>query len=149
MDFESISFIPKLAFDYLSDVDRCYKERGSFGERDLENLHSFFGDTLVLATELVDKCKIIEYKLQDGIRNVFKIISYTDQYTLYDNINFCHCNYFRSQVLEARDAITCKHVLAVRLGKITGKTTEEIVTPSQLVDFLNEQINYIGYSNEY
>lgn len=115
---------------------------------DLEILHSFFGEHFILAAELLDKCRITEYKLANNLRNIFKIVTSKEQYTIFDNINFCHCSIFRYQVLEMKNAITCKHVLAVRIGKSMGKVFVESVTASQLVDFLNEQLNFIEPDNE-
>ncbi|KAJ8952165.1 hypothetical protein NQ314_007589 [Rhamnusium bicolor] len=137
------SILQKLAFDTLKDAENIYKHTGTFPNNILENLHSFFGENMVLATELLDKCKIIEYKTENGTRNVFKIATSKEQYTVYENINFCHCEAFRLQVLESRSSLTCKHVLAVKLGQITNQITKEEVTGSQFVDFLNEQLCYV------
>ncbi|CAG9861038.1 unnamed protein product [Phyllotreta striolata] len=142
------SFVPQLAFDLLRQAEQHYNESGTFEDKDLEVLHSCFGEPFLLAAELLDKCRIIDYKLDGGLRNVYKIVSSKEQYTILDNINFCNCNVFRLQVLESRKAITCKHVLAVKLGIITGKVRLETVTGSQLVDFLNEQLNVLEASND-
>ncbi|XP_056640703.1 zinc finger SWIM domain-containing protein 7-like [Diorhabda sublineata] len=135
------SFVPNLAFDYLKEVEISYSVTGCFSEQDLEVFHSFFGEHLVDATELLEKCKIIKYSLTDNSRSIFKIITKHEQYSIFDNINFCNCSIFRLQVLELRNAITCKHILAVKLGEITGHVVKETITGSQLVDFLNEQLN--------
>nr|CAI5820572.1 unnamed protein product [Callosobruchus analis] len=97
----------------------------------LENLYSFFGNNLLLAMELLDKCKLIQYTLQQDTRK--------EHCTIYDNINFCHCAMFRVDVLEKGQSLACKHVLAVKLGKIMNMVTKEVITGAQMVEFLNEQ----------
>ncbi|XP_018565658.1 zinc finger SWIM domain-containing protein 7-like [Anoplophora glabripennis] len=134
--------LPRLAFDILKEAEETYKETGTFSSKILENLYSFFGESFVLATELLEKCKIIEYGVDSGIRNIFKVIM-KEQYTIYEDINFCQCKTFRLQVLESRHTLTCKHVLAVKLARISGQLTKETISDSQFVDFLNEQLRYI------
>lgn len=109
----------------------------------LGNLHSFFGENFVLATELLEKCKIIEYRIDSGIRNIFKVVTRKEQYTIYEDINFCQCEMFCLQVLEFRNSLTCKHVLAVKLAQITRQLTKEVITGSHFIDFLNEQLRYL------
>ncbi|KAJ8956067.1 hypothetical protein NQ318_016518 [Aromia moschata] len=137
------AIVPKLAFEVLKDAERVYKETGTFSQELLENLHSLFGESFVLATELLEKRKIIEYEVDNGLRRIFKVIMGKEQYTVYENINFCHCKTFHLQVLEARNILTCKHILAVKLCQIMGRQTNEKVTNSQLVDFLNEQFSHL------
>ncbi|CAH1118408.1 unnamed protein product [Phaedon cochleariae] len=135
------SFLPRLAFEALKEAETVYKEKGSFPDDVWENLHSFFGENLILATELLEKCRLVEYIADNHSRSIFKIVGKHEQYTIYDNINFCQCEVFRIQVLESRNSVTCKHILALKLGQITDKIIRETVTGSQLVDFLNEQLN--------
>ncbi|KAJ8910490.1 hypothetical protein NQ315_012337 [Exocentrus adspersus] len=130
------TIVPKLAFGMLKEAEQIYKETGTFTAEVLENLHSLFGEALTLATELLEKCKIIEYQADNGLRNVFNI-----RFT--EDINFCQCETFRLQVLESRHTLTCKHVLAVQLARITGDVKTEVVSGSHLVDFLNEQLTHI------
>lgn len=42
------------------------------------------------------------------------------------------------------NSLTCKHVLAVHLGKVNDRLIKEEVTASQLADFLNEQLSCIN-----
>lgn len=96
-----------------------------------------------MAAELLEKCKVVEYKTDSGIRNIFKVIMKKEQYTIYENINFCQCETFYLQVLESRHSLTCKHVLAVKLAQITGQLTKEVITGSIFLDFLNEQLRHM------
>ncbi|KAG5896649.1 hypothetical protein JTB14_021295 [Gonioctena quinquepunctata] len=137
------SYLPHLAFSSLKEAEHSYQENGSFGEGALEIIHSFFGENLILATELLEKCKLIEYSVENGMRKIFKIVTTKEQFTIYENINFCFCETFHLQVLKLRTSLTCKHVLAVKLGQITNHVIREKVTGSQLVDFLNEQLNFL------
>ncbi|VEN58119.1 unnamed protein product [Callosobruchus maculatus] len=133
------SVVSDLAVEALREAERTYKMTGILEEHILENLYSFFGDNLLSATELLDKCKLIQYTLQEDTRSVYKIITSKEQCTIYDNINFCHCETFRVDVLEKGESFTCKHVLAVKLGKIMNMATKEVVSGAQMVEFLNEQ----------
>nr|CAH7739671.1 unnamed protein product [Callosobruchus chinensis] len=133
------SLVPDLSIAALREAEKMYKITGKLEEHTLEHLHSFFGEQLLSATELLDKCKLIQYTLQQDTRSVYKIITSKEQYTIYDNINFCHCDAFRVDVLEKGEFLTCKHVLAVKLGKIMNKVTKEVVSGAQMVEFLNEQ----------
>ncbi|KAJ8973933.1 hypothetical protein NQ317_001139 [Molorchus minor] len=137
------SNLPKLAFEVLKDAEKEYRDTGTFSKEILESLYSLFGENFVLSTELLEKCKIIEYEVDNGLRRIFKVMASKEQYTVYENINFCNCEAFRLQVLESRNALTCKHVLAVRLGQITGQLKKENVSGSQYVNFLNEQLCYV------
>lgn len=114
-------------------------------------LYAYFGNTLTLATELLEKCKIFKYYNPNKTRTVFKIGYNSEWYTIYEDINFCRCASFQTQVLEDRAILTCKHVLAVKLNNIWGtcKIRPEEVTDSQFVDFLNAQLkNFDGDDNE-
>nr|CAI5823626.1 unnamed protein product [Callosobruchus analis] len=133
------SVVPDLAIDALREAERVYKMTGILEDHTLENLYSFFGNNLLLAMELLDKCKLIQYTLQQDTRSVYKIITSEEHCTIYDNINFCHCAMFRVDVLEKGQLLACKHVLAVKLGKIMNMVTKEVITGAQMVEFLNEQ----------
>lgn len=114
----------------------------SVSNETLLELYAYFGNTLSLATELLEKCKIFKYFNQSKSRTIFKIGCNSEWYTIYENINFCRCASFQTQVLEDKTILTCKHVLAVKLNTITGACNirSEEVTDSQFVNFLNAQL---------
>lgn len=107
----------------------------------LETLYSYFDETFLIATELLEKCKIQQFSTPDGLRKIYKISVNDGYYTVFDNINFCLCQDFQLAVLDKRSQITCKHVLAVNIGKITKNISNEIITPLMYESFLNEQIH--------
>ncbi|KAL3270697.1 hypothetical protein HHI36_021225 [Cryptolaemus montrouzieri] len=137
------SIIVPVAFDILRDAVDYYKINQGFTEDHLESLHDVFGNIFIGAAELLEHHKITQYRTDDGIRKVYKVGNKKEQFTIYENINFCHCPVFRYQVLELQNCVTCKHVLAMILGDALGKVSKETVTGSQMVDFLDEQLNYI------
>lgn len=112
-------------------------------EDHLESLHDMFGNVFMGAAEFLETCKIMLYETEDGSRKVYKIGNKKEQYTIYENINFCDCPIFRYQVLEIQNYMTCKHVLGVILGEAFGKISKETVSGSQMVDFLNEQLHNV------
>ncbi|XP_008194519.1 uncharacterized protein LOC100141583 [Tribolium castaneum] len=115
--------VPKLAFELLQETENVYKGQKKLPNEILTQLHSFFGPTLSQATELLETCKITKYETKDKTRSIYKA--------------------FQLQVLQDRTSLTCKHVLALKLNQITGvlKTRSEIITDSQFVEFLNEQLS--------
>ncbi|EFA05169.1 Zinc finger SWIM domain-containing protein 7-like Protein [Tribolium castaneum] len=135
--------VPKLAFELLQETENVYKGQKKLPNEILTQLHSFFGPTLSQATELLETCKITKYETKDKTRSIYKVGSNLERYTIYNNINFCQCQAFQLQVLQDRTSLTCKHVLALKLNQITGvlKTRSEIITDSQFVEFLNEQLS--------
>ncbi|XP_044762993.1 zinc finger SWIM domain-containing protein 7-like [Coccinella septempunctata] len=142
----NLSVMMPLAFESLAAASEYYTVHKQFTEEQLESLYDLFGNVFIAAAEFLENCKITMYKTEDSSRKVFKIGNKKEQYTIYENINFCDCPVFRYQVLELQNYFTCKHVLGVIIGRTIGKVTEENVSDSQMVDFLNEQLNNITQS---
>ncbi|CAH0547333.1 unnamed protein product [Brassicogethes aeneus] len=141
------SVLLSIAFGELIKAETKYNENGSFSENSLLELYSLFGDVFETAINLVEKCKIIQYQTQSG-RKIFKVIRPKEQYTVYDGINFCFCNFFHAEVLENQSALTCCHVLIAKLGTIMNIQSIESITDKQFVDFLNEQIYLLNEHTE-
>jgi len=137
------SFLPEQAFKTLKQAEITYKQENSFPNGTLETIHSFFGNSFIQASELLEKCKIVQYSTSDMLRKIYKVSSSRDQYTLFEDINFCQCAFFKIKVLEERNSLTCKHVLAVHVGKIMGKISEETLSDNVYEDFLNEQCKFL------
>ncbi|XP_044261148.1 zinc finger SWIM domain-containing protein 7-like [Tribolium madens] len=135
--------VPKLAFELLQETEKSYKGQKKLPNETLTQLHSFFGSTLSQASELLETCKITKYETKDKTRSIYKVGSNLERYTIYNDINFCQCQAFQSQVLEDNTSLTCKHVLALKLNQITDviKVKTETVTDSQFVEFLHEQLS--------
>lgn len=139
------SFIPQLAFEIVKEVAKEQEDRPeSLSNEILTQLHTFFGDTLNLACELLENCTISQYETASKLRKVYKIGSKTQQFVIYEDVNFCHCDEFQLHVLQNKDSLTCKHVLALKLNQIfkVFRVQAETVTDLQLVEFLNEQYQY-------
>ncbi|KAJ3652527.1 hypothetical protein Zmor_018483 [Zophobas morio] len=140
------AIVPKLAFNLLKEAERYYLNHHKLSDAVLTELSSVFGHVLAAATELLDNCKITQYQTTDKYRSIYKVGTNMERYTIYNDINFCQCQFFQSQVLEDKASVTCKHVLALKLNQITNcvKVWTETVTDSQFVEFLNEQLNFVN-----
>lgn len=106
----------------------------------LQSLYLLFGDVFEDATELLDRGRFILYRTDEGYREMIKVFRREEQYNLFIDINYCSCLFFTNQVLEARLAITCKHVLAAKLAQITKTTKMMGVTDTQFHQLLNDLI---------
>lgn len=135
------SFLPKKAFDLFKNAETLYNEKGSFPNEALEALHSYFDEPFVDATELLEKSRISCYSTSDSLRKVYEISSAQEQHVVFENVNFCHCNFFKTRVLDSRSNLSCKHVLAVCLAKIMGKVRAENLTESVFEEYLNVQLS--------
>ncbi|KAL1501316.1 hypothetical protein ABEB36_006659 [Hypothenemus hampei] len=139
------SFIPTKAFNLFKEAESSYKQQGSFSNKILENLYSYFGESFADATELLEKCRIIQYTTTDSLRTVYEVsLTSLEQYLIYDNINYCPCDDFKIQVLELNNNISCKHVLVVYLAKITSNVKVEKLNDELFSDFLNMQLNRLS-----
>ncbi|KAK9886410.1 hypothetical protein WA026_016689 [Henosepilachna vigintioctopunctata] len=140
---ETFSFVMPLAFECLREAVQYYRIHQKFTEDHLDSLFDFYGNIFEGAIELLENYKITQYQTEDGLSKVYKVGNKKEQYTVYENINFCYCPVFRYQVLELHNCLTCKHILAVTVADAMGIVIKEIVTPSQMVEFLNGQLNHI------
>lgn len=108
------------------------------GDEVLQSLYSLFGVAFFKATELLEEGKITLYQTPDASRELFKLANRNKHYTIFPEINFCHCLAFRYQVLESETSITCNHVLAAALARITNNFKLEVVTDLQFTEMLND-----------
>lgn len=87
----------------------------------LLSLASVFGAITARALDLLDRDRLFQYQTKNGLRRLTKVNGTTKYYTILDNLNYCQCEAFQYHVLKVRNALTCKHVLAVKLAAISGK----------------------------
>lgn len=106
----------------------------------LQALHAVLGGVFVRATELLEKGSFTQYQTRNEVRKVYRIRSRLEHYVLFENINFCHCQSFKYQVLHSQNDLTCKHVLAAKLAKIAGLFKVEVISDAQITDILNDQL---------
>lgn len=135
--------VPKLAFDLLSDAEEAYKEIGKFSDETLQVLYDVFNNTFSKAVEFLETGEALQYETAKGTRRLLKVSDKHELYMLFPDINFCYCPVFKHQVLKQQKLITCKHVLVAKLAKIQNIIRSEVMTDSQLVDLLNETIEYV------
>lgn len=57
-------------------------------------------------------------------------------YRVFQRINYCSCLAFKHQVLEKRDQITCKHVIAARIALLLDNLILHEVTKEQYLMLL-------------
>ncbi|KAF2896554.1 hypothetical protein ILUMI_09604 [Ignelater luminosus] len=136
--------IPTLALNLLTDAEAHYKQDNKFSPEILQSLHAVFGNVLIRAAEMLENASFLRYQTHNKKRQLIKVVNRSEQYTLFTNINFCHCQAFKYQVLQTRNVITCKHVLAAKLAHICGQMKVELVTDNQLADLLNYQYEQHG-----
>ncbi|XP_030765121.1 zinc finger SWIM domain-containing protein 7-like [Sitophilus oryzae] len=136
------SIIPKLAFAILKESEQLYKIKGCFESDILESLYSNFHDTFLEASELLEKYKVHQYSTPDKLRTMYKVATYNELHTVFENINYCTCDGFTKHVLDLKDRLTCKHVLAVSIARSTGKIVEEIINPATYEEVLNTQLEF-------
>lgn len=108
---------------------------------DLLQLHGIFGSVLESALDIVDKGQVKVYCSHDK-REVIEIKDQQEVHIFYANINYCPCRTFRERVLQFGQQYTCKHVLAARLAKLIGKTSEDLMsddTFNNLTQIISEQ----------
>lgn len=108
-------------------------------EKHLLNLHLLFGTVLLCSIDLLESGNFIEYTTKTRHKRLFKIVEKSDNYYLFQNINYCSCDNFNQR--KESNTITCKHVLALKLADIKGIIKVEMLTDVQLTDLLNGQID--------
>lgn len=92
------------------------------------------------ATELLENRKVFVYHLKDFSRKLIKLTGRREQYVLFSDINFCHCESFRNGVLGGK-MVACEHVLAVKLAEACGDVKNVVITDSQMADMLNDAMS--------
>lgn len=110
-------------------------------------LHSIFQeDILIKALNIIDTQSITCYQqAENPTDELYEICSTWPSQSiikLFPNINYCHCAFFKDEILNAQSEpsyYTCEHVLAVRLAKILNKHTIEIL-PKHKFSFILKQI---------
>ncbi|CAG9772717.1 unnamed protein product [Ceutorhynchus assimilis] len=137
----SKSFIPQKAFQELERAEIIFGEQNLFPNETLEILHSYFGESLTQATQLLEKARVTCYSTPDSFRKVYEISKSQDRHIIIGNVNFCQCDFFSSQVLDLQRSLSCEHVLAVTLARIMGKVREEKLSNNLFEEYLNMQLN--------
>lgn len=107
----------------------------------LLSLESVFGAITSRALDLLDRGRLFQYQSNNGVRKLTKVNGRSGYYTILDGINYCQCEAFQFHVLKGRTAVTCKHVLAAKLGAITGQIRAmEAISDQRFKDVLIESL---------
>lgn len=96
-------------------------------------LHSVFGNILERALEINSrKNSVTVYTLQNDSRSLIEVKGSNDKvYRLLPDVNYCFCPAFQNYVLQTRSEISCKHILAAYVAKLTQTVCKCSVTREQ------------------
>ncbi|KAB0791500.1 hypothetical protein PPYR_03300 [Photinus pyralis] len=137
-----MALVRELSFALLNDAEESYKQNGKFLEEVLQSLHDVFGEVFVKSADFLETGEVVRYETPNAIRAVLKVGNKKEVYTLFDDINFCHCGTF-ARVLSGEGLLTCEHVLAARLARISGRMKVNRLTDLQYVEFVSDLVDYI------
>jgi predicted nucleic acid-binding Zn finger protein len=102
-------------------------------------LHSIFQQNLVPALELVERGGVTKYSCRVGgggvTRELYRVQgSSGNQYLCFTSSSYCSCPSYAYHVLVRRDALLCKHQLAVRLATAMGRCDQVQVSGEEWAD---------------
>lgn len=89
---------------------------------------------------MIDKAQITRYSTEDGRRSVYEVSTPTEQYVVFEEINFCQCDFFHNCVLGKGTNLACWHVLTANLAKVLGKFKQEKLSESVFAEYLNMKL---------
>ncbi|XP_055853349.1 uncharacterized protein LOC129917058 [Episyrphus balteatus] len=104
----------------------------------------FQEEVLAKAFHIIDTQTIVSYRQENTTNELIEFAgSWPSQtvYKLFPFINFCHCTFFKDEILKAPEPAyyTCEHVIAARLARILNKLKIEIL-PKHKFNFIQKQI---------
>lgn len=141
-----LSKLPSLSQQILNEIElRVSKEdEKNLSDQELLTLHSLFGGVLIKALDILEKYHTLEvYMTSDKLRVLIEVKGEQDRcYRLFERLNYCPCSSFKHQVIESKNQVCCKHILASRLALILGKTVETIVTKEQYLMLLRSMFDF-------
>lgn len=92
-------------------------------------MYGLFGCQIQSALDIIDREKVTIYRRAGDQREYIEVIEHQSSICkLLPNINYCMCVTFREKVITNNEWYTCKHVLAAKLAKLTGKAKLETTT---------------------
>uniref|UniRef100_A0A1X7UI56 SWIM-type domain-containing protein n=1 Tax=Amphimedon queenslandica TaxID=400682 RepID=A0A1X7UI56_AMPQE len=123
----------------ITQLGEDQSEDGRLNEETLNKLHFIYGPSLYQALDAIDKNEIKCLTTPAG-KPVYVIQASrgANQYICLQSLNYCTCPYFSYHVLAQRDALTCKHLLTMKLAISLGLSLQpEPVTLSELTLIAN------------
>lgn len=127
--------INRVSFYSVSNQTRTslYHKNLTVSDENLLALHSIFGNVLERALEtILRKDSVTLYTLQNDHRSLIEVKGNNDKvYRLLPNVNYCFCPAFQNHVLQIKSEITCKHILAAYVAKLTQTINTCLVTKEQ------------------
>lgn len=149
-DMKYIRFVNKV----LKESADSFEKEQKFLDDVLLNLYNIFGGVFEKALELYERKRItyifpsktVGASPHSDINKARYLVQVKGLsgaiYTLFPDINYCHCVSFRCQVLNNRSLFTCKHVLAVWLTAVTkDKLSHQYITEKQFQSLLLFQVS--------
>lgn len=118
------------AASLLGVLDEILAGVSQEGRKDISSSHlaalnCLFPDHILeAALDLVDVGGVTSHALNSTPREVFTVEGGSGRrYLCFKTSSYCSCPSFTYNVLVKRDALLCKHQLAVRLASVLGRTT--------------------------
>lgn len=105
----------------------------------------FQEDVLTKALHIIDTQIIVSYRKEEHseieLIEIPGVWPSQTIYKLFPNTNFCHCPFFKDEILKAPKPAyyTCEHVIAARLARILNKLKIEIL-PKHKFNYILKQI---------
>ncbi|XP_064404463.1 zinc finger SWIM domain-containing protein 7-like [Halichondria panicea] len=113
-------------------------EGPSLPENLLSALHSVFQQSLLHALDLVDKNHVMCFVCPAG-RELFQVQASAGNrvYTCLVSSNYCNCPSFVYSVVLKEDALMCKHLLAVQLGRALDRVETKDISGEEFAKLLS------------
>lgn len=126
---------------FLNSINQVHCRKILVSGPTLLSLASVFGAITTRALDLLDRDRLFQYQSKNRLRRLTKVNGTTKYYTILDDVNYCQCEAFQFHVLKVRNALTCKHVLAVKLAAIANKIrVVETISDQPFKDVLNNSM---------
>lgn len=120
----------------LAEVKREKEETGGLSDDLLSALHFIFRQPLLHALDLLDRGAVTHVTCPSG-RELYLVKGSSGEHTCLPRVGHCSCLSFVYTVLLREEAMMCKHLLAVQLGKAMGSSITKHVTDEQLAELLS------------
>eukprot|EP00118_Oscarella_pearsei_P010330 m.62988 g.62988 ORF g.62988 m.62988 type:complete len:136 (+) comp35126_c0_seq3:75-482(+) len=110
----------------------------SLSDNLLSSLNCVFGQCLLYALDLVDKKAVTKYRCPSG-RTTFKVTGSSGvNYLCLASSNYCTCPSYVYTVLVKREALMCKHVLAMHLCCALDSSVVHEISDADMTALLSE-----------
>ncbi|XP_027546935.1 zinc finger SWIM domain-containing protein 7 isoform X2 [Neopelma chrysocephalum] len=128
--------LPAVAEELLKQIKKAFQETSRVPDELLLGLKFIFGPCAVPALDLVHQRSVTRVTSPSG-RTLYQVLGSSGKfYTCYSSCHFCTCPAFGFSVLQKRESLLCKHILAIYLSQAMGACQELTVSEEQLTSIL-------------